>query len=101
MKCIYMYMLTWDLCSRAFTYFMIGGARFVYASLARLAVIKFVNYMNASADVLALASIEVPIDGIPEGGCIVVKWRGKPVFIKKRNEEELADINAVRLVPVL
>ncbi len=36
------------------------SARFVYASMARLAVIKFVHYMNASADVLALASIEVP-----------------------------------------
>jgi len=50
-----------------------GSRRFVYASVARLAVLKFVNYMNASADVLALASIEVPISGIPDGGCIVVK----------------------------
>merc|ERR1719163_1335976 len=56
---------------RAFAYFMMGSARFVYASVA------------------------VPIDGIPEGGCIVIKWRGKPVFIKKRTEEELNDINAV------
>jgi hypothetical protein len=52
----------------------VGGNRFVYASVARLAVLKFVNYMNASADVLALASIEVPINGIPDGGCIVVKY---------------------------
>jgi len=80
---------------RAFAYFMMGSARFVYASVARLAVLKFVNYMNASADVLALASVEVPINGIPEGGCIVIKWRGKPVFIKKRTGEELDDINAV------
>jgi len=80
---------------RAFTYFLLGGAKFVYASIARLAVLKFVNFMNASADVLALASIEVPIEGIPDGGCIVVKWRGKPVFIKKRNEEELADVMKV------
>mmetsp|Transcript_63410 Transcript_63410/g.169598 ORF Transcript_63410/g.169598 Transcript_63410/m.169598 type:complete len:258 (+) Transcript_63410:55-828(+) len=77
---------------RAFTYFVVGSARFVYASMARLAVIKFVHYMNASADVLALASIEVPIENIPSGGCIVVKWRGKPVFIKKRTEEELQDV---------
>jgi len=46
----------------------------VYASVARLAVLKFVNYMNASADVLALASVEVPINGIPEGGCVVIKY---------------------------
>ena len=46
----------------------------MYASVARLAVLKFVNYMNASADVLALASVEVPINGIPEGGCVVIKY---------------------------
>jgi len=80
---------------RAFTYFMLGTARFVYASLARVTVIKFVHYMNASADVLALASIEVPIENIPSGGCIIVKWRGKPVFIKKRTDDELKDIYSV------
>ena len=53
---------------------MLGTARFVYASLARVTVIKFVHYMNASADVLALASIEVPIENIPSGGCIIVKY---------------------------
>ena len=46
----------------------------MYASVARLAVLKFVHYMNASADVLALASVEVPINNIPEGGCIVIKY---------------------------
>ncbi len=25
----------------------------------------------------------------------MIRWRGKPVFIKKRTDEELADINAV------
>lgn len=61
------------LCVSLCEYNMLGVYRFVYASVARLAVLKFVNYMNASADVLALASIEVPIAGIPDGGCIVVK----------------------------
>jgi ubiquinol-cytochrome c reductase iron-sulfur subunit len=57
---------------------MLGTARFVYASLARVTVIKFVHYMNASADVLALASIEVPIENIPSGGCIIVKYEPFP-----------------------
>ena len=39
------------------------------------------------------------MDGIPDGGCIVVKWRGKPVFIKKRTEEQMTDINKVPAEP--
>jgi hypothetical protein len=44
---------------RAFTYFVLGGARFLYASAARLAVINAVATLSASADVLALAAVEV------------------------------------------
>lgn len=40
--------------------------------------------MSASADVLALASLEVELDKIPEGTCTTVKWRGKPVFVRHR-----------------
>ena len=36
-----------------------GGARFIYASAARLAVIKAVSTMSASSDVLAMAAVEV------------------------------------------
>lgn len=76
--------------SREFTYFLLGGARFIYASAARLALIKFVSSMSASADVLALASAEFDIDGIPSGSTITVKWRGKPVFIRRRTDDEIA-----------
>ena len=46
--------------------------------------------MNPSADVLALASIEVPIGDIAEGSEIKVMWRGKPVFIRHRTDAEIA-----------
>ena len=39
---------------------------------------------------LALSSVEVDISGIEQGQLQVVKWRGKPVFIKHRNAEEIA-----------
>ena len=82
---------------REFTYFMLGGARFVYASAVRLALIKFVSSMSASADVLALASAEFDTAAIAEGTTLTVKWRGKPVFIKHRTDEEVADMQAVPL----
>ena len=79
---------------RAFTYFMLGSARFVYASAARLAVIKAVASLSASADVLAMASLEVDLGSIEEGQCVTVKWRGKPVFIKHRSADQIADVAA-------
>mmetsp|Transcript_49813 Transcript_49813/g.85248 ORF Transcript_49813/g.85248 Transcript_49813/m.85248 type:complete len:152 (+) Transcript_49813:38-493(+) len=81
--------------SRDFTYLLLGGTRFVYASAIRLGLIQFVGSMSASKDVLALASAEFELGNIPVGNTITVKWRGKPVFIKHRTPEEIATCEAV------
>ena len=52
--------------------------------MGRLAVVKFLSQMNPAQDVLALANLEVDISSIQPGAAIVVKWRGKPVFIRNR-----------------
>jgi hypothetical protein len=77
---------------RAFTYFVLGSAKFIYASAARLIVIKGIASLSASADVLAMASLEVDLGNIKEGDCVTVKWRGKPVFVKHRSSEQIADV---------
>ena len=74
-----------------------GGARFIAASAWRLALVKFLAQMNPSADVLALANLEVDISKLSEGECMTVKWRGKPVFIKSRGEDDIADAASVDL----
>ena len=56
----------------------------VGASAARLLAVKFLANMNPAADVLALASLEVDISSLQPGNCMIVKWRGKPVFIRAR-----------------
>jgi ubiquinol-cytochrome c reductase iron-sulfur subunit len=45
--------------------------------------------MNPSADVLALASTEVDLSPVEVGQSITVMWRGKPVFIRRRTEDEI------------
>jgi ubiquinol-cytochrome c reductase iron-sulfur subunit len=80
---------------RAFTYLMLSSVRFAYASTARLLVIKFVASMSASAEVLALAFSEFDLSAIDMGKTITVKWRGKPVFIRRRSPEEIAFEEAV------
>lgn len=82
---------------RAFTYLMLSGVRFAYASTARVLVVKFVSSMSATADVLALASAEFDISEIDVGSTVTVKWRGKPVFIRHRTEEEIAAEGAVSM----
>lgn len=45
--------------------------------------------MAPTADVLALATAEYDIGGIPRGTTQTVKWRGKPVFIRHRTPAEI------------
>ena len=61
------------------------------------AVWPLIDQMNPSADVLALAAIEVDISGVEPGTQITVKWRGKPVFIRRRTEDEIAAARDVNL----
>jgi ubiquinol-cytochrome c reductase iron-sulfur subunit len=79
---------------RAFTYFMLGNGKILYASAARLLVVKAIATLSASADVLAMANLEVDLSSIQPGQCVTVKWRGKPVFIKNRTEEQIAEVAA-------
>ena len=57
----------------------------------------FLKSMNPAEDTLALGSTEVDISGIVEGQSITVKWRGKPVFIRKRTKEEIQEARAVQI----
>ncbi|MDA1098574.1 MAG: ubiquinol-cytochrome c reductase iron-sulfur subunit [Proteobacteria bacterium] len=50
----------------------------------------FIDSMNPSADVSALASVEVDLTPIEVGQRITVGWRGKPVFIDHRIAEQIA-----------
>ncbi|KAK9678080.1 hypothetical protein RND81_11G186800 [Saponaria officinalis] len=86
-----------DPSKRAFAYFVLTGGRFVYASFVRLLVLKFVLSMSASKDVLAMASLEVDLSSIEPGNTVTVKWRGKPVFIRRRTEDDIKLANNVDL----
>ena len=56
-----------------------------------------IDQMNPDASVKALASTEVDVSGIERGQSITVLWRGKPVFIKRRTEEEIQKARKVDL----
>ncbi len=53
--------------------------------------------MAPSADVLALATIEVDISKIQPGQAIKTSWRKQPVFVRNLTPKEIAEANAVKL----
>lgn len=61
------------------------------------AILPFVDSMNPSKDVQALASVEVDIGSIKVGEEKKIMWRGKPVFIKRRSVQEIDDAKNVDL----
>ena len=76
---------------RDFLYYATAGAGLVVAGAA---VWPLVNQMNPSADVVALASIDVDVSGVEPGTQLTVQWLGKPVFIRHRTDEEIAAARA-------
>jgi ubiquinol-cytochrome c reductase iron-sulfur subunit len=67
------------------------------AYAAKVLVTDFISSMSATADVLALAKIEIKLNEIPEGKSVTFKWRGKPLFIRHRTGEEIATEQSVNL----
>jgi ubiquinol-cytochrome c reductase iron-sulfur subunit len=61
------------------------------------AFLPLVDSMNPSKDVVALSSVEVDISNIKVGEEKKVMWRGKPIFIRRRNAEEIAAAQNVQL----
>ena len=57
----------------------------------------FIDQMNPDSSVKALASTEVDLSQIQPGSSITVLWRGKPVFIKRRTQEEIVEAKNVKL----
>ena len=67
-----------------------------FAGVGALAcVYPLVNQMNPSADVLALASIEIDVSAILPGQAVKTIWRKQPIFIRNLTPAEIASANAV------
>lgn len=83
---------------RDFLFYATAGAGAVATGAA---VWPLINQMNPSADVQALASIFVDVSAVEVGTQLTVKWLGKPVFIRRRTEEEIAAGRAVALTDLV
>ncbi len=61
------------------------------ATGAALVAWPFIDQMNPSAAVRALATIEVDLSPVTPGQQLKVLWQGKPIFIRRRTEKEIKE----------
>ena len=66
----------------------VGAAAFIW---------PFLKSMSPAEDTIALGTTEVDISAIEEGQSVTVKWRGKPVFIRKRTKDEIDAAKTVNI----
>ena len=50
-----------------------------------------IDQLNPDASVKAVSTIEVDISSIEPGSFLKVAWRGKPIYIRRRTSEEIAE----------
>ena len=77
---------------RDFLYIATGAVGAVGAAFAAW---PFIDQMNPTSAVLAMASIEADISAIAVGQQVVFKWRGHPLFVRRRTPKEIAEARAV------
>jgi ubiquinol-cytochrome c reductase iron-sulfur subunit len=77
---------------------------FLYVATGAMAAVgaaavawPFIDQMNPDASTRALASIDVDVSALEPGMAITVKWRGKPVFIRNRTDEEVEAAKTVEM----
>jgi len=79
---------------RDFLYLATGMAAVVGAGSF---VWPFIDQMRPDASTLAQASIDVNVSALEPGMSLTVKWRGKPVFIRNRTDQEVEEAKATPL----
>jgi ubiquinol-cytochrome c reductase iron-sulfur subunit len=64
---------------------------------AAATLLPLIDQMNPSADVLALASIDIDLTPIQPGQTVTFTWRSHPLFIRRRTPDEIAEARAVKV----
>ncbi|AFZ81748.1 ubiquinol-cytochrome c reductase, putative [Theileria equi strain WA] len=75
---------------RATIYLMTATVFFFIMAFARTLVCKLIHYFWLSRDVAASGALEVNVGQMLPGDQVTVKWRSKPVFIRRRTPEDIA-----------
>ena len=79
---------------RDFLYYATAGTGAVVTGAA---VWPMINQMNPSADVQAASQLRVDVSGVEPGTQLTVLFLGKPIFIRRRTQEEIDEARGVEV----
>jgi ubiquinol-cytochrome c reductase iron-sulfur subunit len=79
---------------RDFLYLATGAAGAVGVAFTAW---PFIDQMNPSSAVLAASTLEQDISAIQVGQQVVFKWRGHPLFVRRRTPKEIAEARATNV----
>ncbi len=77
-------------------FLIIAGNAFAAVGAASL-IWPFIDQMNPDAGAQALATVEVDLEPVKVGQAMTVMWRGKPIFIRHRTNEEIEAAKATKI----
>jgi ubiquinol-cytochrome c reductase iron-sulfur subunit len=80
-----------------FSYVATTGVSLLTIYTGKAIVRDMVAFLAPSADVLAMGKVEVKLSDIPEGKNAIIKWRGKPLFVRHRSQADVERERAVNL----
>jgi len=61
------------------------------------AINMWLRQLQPARDVLAMASTEIDLSGVPEGKCVTFTFRNKPLFVRHRTASQIAAADAVNV----
>jgi len=73
---------------KVFTYVVVAGMGVLGTHSVKNIALDFIETWGATADVLAVSKVEVDLTAIPVGKNVTIKWRGKPLFVRHRTDQE-------------
>jgi len=83
--------------SKGYRYMILGGGAVGAAYFAQKLVRGAIGSLNISQDILALGKTEIDLAEVPEGKTMSFKWRGKPLFVRHRTQQEIDTETSVDL----
>jgi len=83
--------------NKAFWYLTAGGFGAGCVVIAKNIVVGAHSFFSPAKDLVAMAKIEVELNSIPEGKTMLMKWQGKPLFIRHRTQDEIDDMKSTDL----
>ncbi|XP_061166462.1 uncharacterized protein LOC133175382 [Saccostrea echinata] len=87
-----------DTTRKIFSYTLVGGVTAATAYMGKELVQDLVGYLDINDAARAMAVTEVKLTDIPVGTSILTTWKGMPLFVRHRTEEEIKIEQSVDLL---